>query len=210
MLILLEGPEGAGKTTNAERLKDHLRQAGEDALYTREPGGNPVSEAVRGVLLDPKYAGEMEPLAEFFMFQASRVQFVNRVLRPALAAGQTVILDRYALSTIAYQIAGRGLPVAACLSAIDLATGGLVPDLTFLLMASYETGRARQKEQKKRPDRMEAEVREFHERVIDGYRAFSKVLPTWNIHTIETDGLPPDGVFYRMLEILRVEHGVIS
>jgi len=210
MLILLEGPEGAGKTTQANRLEEQFRQAGADTLYTREPGGNPVSEAVRAVLLDPKYAGEVEPLAEFFLFQASRVQFVNRVLRPALTAGKTVILDRYALSTIAYQIAGRGLPVAPCLSAIDLATGGLVPDITFLLMASYETGRDRQGRQQKTQDRLERESRDFHQRVIDGYRAFAKVLPAWNIHVIETDGLPADGVFNRMLGVLRAESGVIG
>ncbi len=210
MIILLEGAEGAGKTTNAKRLEEHLRLAGVDVLYTREPGGNPISEAIRGILLDPMYAGQVDPLAEFFLFQASRVQFINHVLRPATEAGRTVILDRYALSTIAYQIAGRGLPMAQCLNAIEFALGGLLPDLTFLLMANYETGRARQELQKKKLDRMESETREFHERVIDGYWAFSKVLPAWNIHTIETDGLPPDGVFNRMLDIMRAEEGVIG
>jgi dTMP kinase len=209
MLILFDGPESAGKTTTAKRLVDHLKSGGNHALYVREPGGNAVCEAIRGVLLDPQHKG-MEPLTEFFLFIASRAQVLSAVVRPALDAGADVVLDRYSLSTMAYQIAGRGLPLAPCLGALELATKGLVPDRTFLLTCSYETSHARQVAAGKKLDRLEQEGEAFHRRVIYAYEGFARLLPDWNIRHIQTDGLSLDGVFHRVLESFRDDYGVYS
>jgi len=209
MLILFDGPESAGKTTISHRLVEHLKSSGVNALYVREPGGNAVCEAIRTVLLNPQHKG-MEPLTEFFLFLASRAQVLSAVVRPALAASTTVVLDRYSLSTMAYQIAGRGLPLALCLSALELATKGLVPDKTFLLTCTYETSRARQEAQGKKLDRLEQEGESFHRRVIGAYEGFARLLPDWNIANIATDGFSLDGVFHRVLESLRADEGVID
>lgn len=208
--ILFEGPEGAGKTVNAKRLAQQIQASGSPATYLREPGGDKVGEAIREVILRKDFKGLMEPMAEFFLFQASRAQFIRRMVRPLLDAGHTVVLDRYSLSTMAYQIAARGLPLVQCLSAIDIATGGLVPDITFLLTCSYEVGRERQEQAGKEPDRLEAEDPDFHRRVLKGYEDFSRILPDWNVHTIDTDPLSEQRVYQRVLEILRTEHGVIQ
>jgi dTMP kinase len=119
-------------------------------------------------------------------------------------------MDRYSLSTMAYQIAGRELPLAPCLEALDLATSGLVPDITILLMASYDVGMDRVGGRDKGRDRIEAAGKQFHLRVISGYRAFAKILPQWNVHTIETDGLTLDSAYERVMEVFRAEHNVYS
>lgn len=212
MLILFEGGEGVGKSTTTQMLVKHLESAGEKVVLLREPGVKPgdgsVGEAIRNVLLDPKYQG-MEPLCEFFLFQATRAQFVNATLRPLLAEGRTVVLERFALSTMAYQIAASGLPLAPCLSAIELATGGLKPDITFVLTCSYERSYARVIS-RGGLDRIEQKPPEFHRKVLAAYDTFSAILPDWNIHTIRTDTLPPDQVFQKVLEYLRAEDGVAS
>jgi dTMP kinase len=208
-LILFEGPEGAGKTSIAKRLAKQFANAGTDVTYLREPGGDAVGEAIRGVLLNPAFKGLMEPMAEFFLFQASRAQFVRRMVQPLLKAGKTVILDRYSLSTMAYQVAARGLPLAQCLTAIEIATGGLIPDVTFLLTCSFETGRERQAAAGKKPDRLEAEDPSFHHAVLRGYQDFARVLPDWNIKTIDTDPLSENRVFEQVLEALRVDEGIV-
>lgn len=207
MLILMEGPESAGKTTNSKRLEDRMRRSGLDVLYVREPGGDRIAESIRGVLLDPDHRGVVESLAEFFLFLASRAQVLGRVVRPALAQNKIVILDRYSLSTMAYQIAGRGLPMAQCLVALDLATSSLVPDRTFLLTCTYETSCQRQKADSKRLDRFELEHATFHRRVIDAYDGFAGILPDWNIHRIATDAKKSDDVFLEILTHLDLQLG---
>ncbi|MBI4503259.1 MAG: dTMP kinase [Gemmatimonadetes bacterium] len=161
--IAIEGPEGAGKTTLAQRLASRLRNAGADVLEVREPGGTPVAEAARRLALDPDL--EMSPLAELFLMLAARADLVSRVIRPALASGRVVITDRFDLSTEAYQVAGRGLPRKAVLEANRLATGELKPHLTIVLDLPDGVGEARQAAAGKPKDRMEREAAGWHARV---------------------------------------------
>ena len=167
--MAVEGPEGAGKTTLVQRLADRLRAAGREVVEVREPGGTPTAEAARGLVLDPDK--DWSAPAELFLILAARSELVERILRPALARGGVVVLsDRYDLSTEAYQIAGRGLPREDVLAANHLATGGLRPDLTFVLDVPPETGRQRQRVAGKAPDRMEQAAAAMHERVAQAFR----------------------------------------
>ena len=167
MFIVVEGPEGAGKTTLVRWLGERLTAAGHRLVAVREPGGTPVAEAAREVAL--RSQAELSPAAELFLILAARADLVDRVIRPALAAGNTVLGDRFGLSTMAYQVAGRGLPRANVLAAHRLATGGLEPDLTLVLDVPVAVGRARQREAGKRQDRFEALDDAFHERVRQVY-----------------------------------------
>jgi dTMP kinase len=193
MLILWEGPEGAGKTTLVSRFMRDLELAGISALSVREPGGTEAGQAIRDIFLST--TSKLTPLAEFFLLQASRAQLLHEKVIPELERGGVVVMDRFSLSTMAYQIAGRGLPLSGCLSALELATGGLTPDITILLMASVAVGRGRQAAMKKKADRIEAEEAAFHQRVNDGYRRFARILPSWNVRVIETDSATMDEVY---------------
>jgi dTMP kinase len=130
-LIVFEGGEGAGKSTQLDRVMQRLSDAGVACAKFREPGGTPLGDEIRLLLLDPTTT--MTPRAEALLFMASRAELVTRNVRPAIAAGTVVLLDRFFLSTYAYQIAGRGLPTTDVRSANLVATEGLVPDLTILL-----------------------------------------------------------------------------
>ena len=163
--ITFEGIEGCGKSTQAERLAASL---GPTALLTKEPGGTAIGTAIRELLLDPRSHG-MAPLAELLLYMADRAQHVTQVIRPALAEGRTVVCDRYLDSSIVYQGCGRGLGVDLVRSLGEVATGGLQPDLKVLLDVSVETGLGRVRE-RGAEDRLESEVRSFHERVRQGYR----------------------------------------
>jgi len=168
MFIVVEGPEGAGKSTLARWLGARLVAEGLSAVTVRQPGGTPVAEAARKVAL--KFPHAMSPVAELFLFLAARADLVERVIRPALDAGQVVVADRFDLSTMAYQVAGAGLPAAEVSQAIRLATGGLVPDVTLVLDVPVELGRARQRAARKTQDRIESQDDAFHERVREAYR----------------------------------------
>lgn len=165
--LVVEGPEGAGKTTLVRWLEAELVAAGVAVLSVREPGGTPVAEAARKLALKSRHA--MALGAELFLVLAARADLVERVIRPALAAGQVVLCDRFGLSTMAYQVAGRGLPRAEVEAALRLATGGLVPDLTIVLDVPVEVGRERQRTARKVRDRFEREDDAFHERVRAAY-----------------------------------------
>ncbi len=169
--IVLEGPEGAGKSTLVRALGGRLLAEGFRVLSVREPGGTPVAEAARKVALRSRH--EMSDAAELFLILAARADLVDRVIRPALEAGQVVLADRFDLSTRAYQVAGRGLPAAEVDAALRLATGGLVPDLTLVLDLPVDLGRARQRRARKVKDRFEREADAFHERVRAAYAAAS-------------------------------------
>jgi dTMP kinase len=169
MFVVVEGPEGAGKSTLIQWLAAQLLADGRRVLTVRQPGGTPVAEAARKLALKSKH--EITPAAELFLFLAARADLVDRVVRPALDDGQIVLADRYDLSTLAYQVAGRGLPRAEVEAALRLATGGLVPDLTLVLDVPVAVGRERQRRARKERDRFEGQDDAFHERVRQAYRA---------------------------------------
>jgi dTMP kinase len=164
--ITLEGPEGGGKSTQAALLAERLAAQGCDTVRCAEPGGGPIPQAIRAVLLSPAHA-EMVPRAELLLFLAARAQHVEETIRPALAAGRIVVCDRFSDSTIAYQGFAGGLPLEQVESLIDFAAGGLWPDLTLLLDLPAETGLARQRDW----NRMEGKGTAYHERVREGFLA---------------------------------------
>jgi dTMP kinase len=170
-LIVLEGPEGAGKTTQAPLVADWLRSLGHAAIPLREPGGTPIGDDVRRMLLDTP-DGAVGDAAEALLYMASRAQLVERVIRPALADGTIVLLDRFFLSTYAYQIAGRGLPEEEVRAANRLAVGGLVPDLTIMLALPAAEGLARVA-RRGAHDRLERADQAFHERVARAFVTFT-------------------------------------
>src|SRR5688572_15837102 len=169
-LIVFEGPEGAGKTTQLKRLAERLSVLRLPCVAVREPGGTPVGDAIREILLDPER--EITNATEALLFMASRAELTAREIRPSLAKGSLVLVDRFFLSTYAYQVAGRGLPEDEVRAANKLAVGGLVPDLTIMLTIPPDQGMARVA-QRGAHDRLERADREFHERVSKAFAAFT-------------------------------------
>ena len=169
-LIVFEGPEGVGKTTQLRMLSEWLSARGQTVVAVREPGGTPLGDEIRRLLLDPQ--SDIVPRAESLLFMASRAQLVEREIIPALEAGATVLLDRYFLSTYAYQVAGRGLPHEEIVAANRLATSSLRPELTLLLSMPVADGLARAA-RRGGPDRMERADADFHERVARAFADFA-------------------------------------
>jgi dTMP kinase len=179
-LITFEGVEGAGKTTLAQHLADWLRAQGVSVRLTREPGGSPLGEHLRPLLLH-------EPLdawAELFLFLADRRQHTLQVILPALEQGAWVLCDRYADSTLVYQGYGRGLDIALIRRLNALATGDLTPDLTMLIDLPVEDALARANA----PNRFEAETLAFHTRIREGYLQLACAEPR---RFLVLDGLQP-------------------
>jgi len=179
--ITFEGVEGSGKTTQIHRLKKYLTQKGIPCRITREPGGTPIGEKIRKVLLNPKFQ-EMVPLAELFLYEASRAQHVHEVILPLLKKGGVVISDRFMDASIAYQGYGRKVDLKWVERLNRLASYGIKPDITFLLDCPSDMGlkRALQRNQRrknKKEDRFEKEQIEFHRRVRKGYLALAKKEP---------------------------------
>jgi dTMP kinase len=199
-LIVFEGAEGVGKSTQLRRLASWLESGGRVVHAHREPGGTPLGDEIRRLLLDPK--SDIAPRAEALLFMASRAQLVETLVRPGLEAGHVVLLDRFFLSTYAYQGAGRGLPESEVRQANAVATSGLVPDLTLLMTLPVREGLARA-EQRGVRDRMERNADEFHHRVSDAFAAFA--APEWQarhpecgpIVTVNASG-SEDDVFRRI------------
>ena len=170
-LIVFEGAEGVGKSTQLRRLASWLESGGRVVHTFREPGGTPLGDEIRRILLDP--TSIIAPRAEALLFMASRAQLVETLVRPALELGHDVLLDRFFLSTYAYQGAGRGLPEAEVRRANAVATNGLVPDLTLLMTLPVAEGLARA-EQRGERDRMERNADDFHHRVGDAFARFAE------------------------------------
>ena len=172
MFITLEGPEGSGKTSHIPYLVEYLREKGYTVFPTREPGGTSIGEQIRDVLHSMK-STEMHPRTETLLYQAARAQFVEQVIQPRLAAGEIVISDRYADSTLAYQGYGHRQNLEQIRALIAYATGGLQPDMTIYLDVDIETGLKRKKNSDEW-NRMDAYTVEFHERVRAGYLELAK------------------------------------
>jgi dTMP kinase len=167
--IVLEGPEGSGKSTLVGPLAERMRAIGVDPVVVREPGGTRAAEIARHALLDPEHP--VGPLAELFLYLAARADLVQSTIAPALDAGRVVLSDRFALSTEAYQMAGRGLDPALVRAGNQAATGGVRPNLTLILDLAPELGQARQLAAGKRQDRLDRESVDFHRRVVNFYLA---------------------------------------
>ncbi len=167
LFVTFEGVEGSGKSSRYRYLIEALHNTGCETVFTREPGGPDVSERIRKILLNPDL--DVPPLSELMLYFASRAANVFRVIRPALEEGRVVLCDRFSESTFAYQGWGRGLPLEAMRAANDLATGGLVPDLTVLMDLDPEEGFRRMNLAGRKLDRIEMEALSFHKRVRAGY-----------------------------------------
>jgi dTMP kinase len=202
LFITLEGPDGSGKTTQARLLVRHLERRGLTVLCLREPGGTPVGEQIREVVLsknNPSIRHETEAL----LFSAARAQIVAELIRPALERGEIVLCDRYADSTFAYQGYGLGLDLDALRTITRFATRGLVPDITFYIDVPVEAGIARKR--RGETNRLDVKEIEYHERVRTGYLEMAHAEPErWII----VDGtLPVDEVQSQVRERLDQELG---
>jgi len=206
LFIVFEGPEGAGKSTQLRLLTEWLVARGREVVAVREPGGTVLGDEIRRILLDPE--SDIVPPAEALLFMASRAQLVERVLRPALDERSIVLVDRFFLSTYAYQGAGRGIPDADLVAANRMATAGLMPDLTVLLDLATEEGLSRVA-RRGAHDRIEQATNAFHTRVAAEFRRFT--TPEWqrqhpecgSIAVVDARGSEGE-VFNRIHELLRI------
>ena len=168
LFIVMEGPDGSGKTTQINLLEQYLKEAGYECLITREPGGTVIGEEVRELILNPEYK-EMSPVTEMLLYAASRAQLVHEVIGPALEAGRIVISDRFVDSSIVYQGIARNLGISTVAAVNAPGIGIYRPDGIFFIDLSEAEGIRRKKNQK-RLDRMEQESIDFHHLVSEGYR----------------------------------------
>lgn len=168
LFIVMEGPDGSGKTTQINLLEQYLKEAGYECLITREPGGTVIGEEVRELILNPEYK-EMSPVTEMLLYAASRAQLVHEVIGPALEAGKIVISDRFVDSSIVYQGIARNLGISTVAAVNAPGIGIYRPDGIFFIDLSEAEGIRRKKNQKKL-DRMEQESIDFHHLVSEGYR----------------------------------------
>lgn len=207
MFITFEGIEGSGKTTQQRRLAQHFEAAGRTVVITKEPGGTPLADRIRALLLDS--TSVVDPVAEVFLFAASRRQHTIDVIEPALARGEVVLCDRYADSTLAYQGFGRLIELDRLRMVNDWATDSRKPDLTLLFDLDEETGvrRAVSRNSVAIQDegRFEAEDLRFHRRVREGYLSLAQSEPK-RFAVIDASG-DVDDVFARTLDALRTRRG---
>lgn len=199
--VVVEGIECSGKSTLLAALAEQLRARNHDVVTTREPGGTPLGDAIRAVVLDP--AIEVDALSEALLMNAARAQHVRDTIRPALHAGRTVLCDRYVDSTLAYQGYGRGLDLQRLRGLCDVATGGLQADLTIVVDVPLRLSRERIRSRGLDADRLEGEGDAFHERVRNGYLQLAK-LPA---HALLDGTLPPERVLKHALDALGAVYG---
>jgi len=185
MFLSFEGGDGSGKTTQIALLAHLLEAQGQTVLLTREPGGTPIGERVRALLLDPE-CGEMTPVTEMLLYAAARAQLAREVITPALEAGKTVVTDRWLDSSLVYQGIARGLGRAVA-EVNRHATGGLSPDITFLLDIDPAVGLARAQQH----DRIEAEGLAWHQMVREGFLSLARKHPD-RIVVIDARGTPEE------------------
>ena len=200
--ITLEGPEGAGKTLQAERLADALRARGSTVLLTREPGGTRLGDELRTVVL-ARDGGVIEPRTDALLFNAARAQLVGEVINPALVSGVTVVCARFADSTLAYQGYGAGVPLDELRVLAGIATQGLVPDLTLLLDIDPAIGLARKADADRTRFEHDFDV-DFHARVRAGFLELAKGEPS-RFRVIDASR-DVDAVFAAILEAVVTEH----
>jgi dTMP kinase len=196
--IVLEGIDGVGKTTQVALLAEWLRAIEVPHLTVREPGGTPLGEAIRELVLGRPEL-EVGPRSEMFLILAARAALVGDVLRPALREGRTVIADRFALSTLAYQGYGRGIDVGQVRRAVEVATDGLSADLCIVLDLPLAEAQARLDEGGDEPDRIEREAEAFRVAVRNGYLALARSEP--NVEVVSAEGTP-DAVHSRVRGLL--------
>lgn len=175
IFITMEGPDGSGKTTQIDLLKQYLEKKGFDIVIAREPGGTAIGEAIRKVILNPEYR-EMSHMTELLLYAAARAQLVNQVIAPALLEGKAVICDRFVESSAVYQGIGRGLGVETVYEVNGYALGDVRPQLTIFMDLEAKEGLKRKRHQAEL-DRMELEDVSFHERVVNGYRHLAQLYP---------------------------------
>lgn len=199
VFITIEGCEGTGKSTQTVLLSQALREAGLSVLELREPGGTPLGEAVRDILLDREHDG-LDARAELLLYEAARAELTKRVILPALASGGVVVCDRYYDSTTAYQGYGRGLSLDEIARLNDFAASELSPDLTIVLDLDPAEGLGRATESSA-PDRLEAEGIGFHERVRAGFLQIARDEPG-RVTVVDASG-SPDEVAVRVLDAVR-------
>ncbi len=184
LFITFEGAEGSGKSTQARQLALALQSDGLPVVFTREPGGTPIADQIRHVILTPDNTA-MAPRAEVLLYSAARAQHVAERIQPALARGEIVVCDRFADSTLAYQGYGLGLDLTALREITAFATGGLTPDLTIYLDCPVDVGLSRKAEAAQRGgewNRLDRKPIEYHERVRQGYLALASAEPhRWRV-----------------------------
>lgn len=194
--ITFEGPEGCGKSTQAHLLRDALAKQGLDVRLTREPGGDPVGEEIRRILLDGA-DHSVTDRTEVLLYEAARAQHTELVIRPHLAAGHVVICDRFTDSTVAYQGYGSGLDLQTIHRMNSFATGGLEPDVTILLDIDIRTGLKRQQEW----NRMERKAVEYHERVRQGFLSEARLHPE-RIFVVDASA-DIEAIHHRIVDIVK-------
>jgi dTMP kinase len=196
LFVTFEGGEGTGKSTQIARLVVRLRGRGVEPVITREPGGTPLAEGIRALLLEAGHPPVA--LAEAFLMEAARAELVAAIIRPALAAGRVVLCDRYDDSTLAYQGAGRGLDSAMLRGWSQAATGGLTPALTLLFDLDPAAGLARRAGAAGAPNRLDREPPEFHARVRARYLELARSEPARFV--VLDASLPPEALEARVWE----------
>ncbi|WP_125781948.1 dTMP kinase [Pseudoalteromonas rubra] len=175
-MLVCDGSNGAGKTTVIQGIADYLEQQGYDVVLTREPGGTPIGEKVRSVILDPS-TPEMGSMTELMLFGAARAQHVEEKIRPALEAGKVVISDRFDAATFSFQHYARGIDLETITTINELALGGFKPDMNLILDLDPQLGLQRVSQRGEGLDRLEDEKMEFLHRAREGYLAQAKADP---------------------------------